>query len=320
MREAGLPLVVSDIQGENYLVLSSKGLVRAVYPETHRVDIETEDGSYLPYALVIGPYMPEIYRDGEVASHVTYLHMQGQAEAICFPETHRRLIGPQDAQALRDQPERRYYHTHGYIFRSGDITIRVTTQGMVVLETEQNDYISLDTQTREVHIHAPTVFVGTDEQHNRIEYEQDDSVRVFQPLVILGTETGDRIEYHDQDHVYVATPQCLIGQTAQPDADGLTYIANSLIHLVSTVIKLTATEAITLDPPRLNFGNANATEHVMLGDSWMALFNAFVTLFNNHVHSNVQAGPGTSGPPTTPTVPMTTAQLSDIAFVSKTGS
>jgi len=235
---------------------------------------------------------------------------------------HRRLLGPQDTPegaAGASQPERRYFHTHGYIFRHGDVTVRLTDDNRYVIETEQGDYIILNTQERQIRLHAPTVFVGTDEEHNRIEYEQDEAIRAFNPLVILGTEAGDRVEYRDQGHVQVVTPQCFIGQTGEPDADGITYLADSLIHLVSDIIKLTATTAITLDPPRLNFGNANATERVMLGDSWMALFNAFVTLFNAHTHTNVQNGIGTSGIPTTPTVPMTTAQLSDIAFVSKTG-
>jgi len=322
MREAGLPIPVPDVHGEQALLTGSRGVVRAVYPDRWRVDIEADDGSLLTEALVIGPYFPDVHQDGEAPSHVGYFHVGGGPDTFCWPMPHRRLLGPHDTpadSADTGEPERRYFHRHGFIFRSGDITIRVTHQGMVVLETEKNDYISLDTVTREVHIHAPTVFLGTDEQGNRIEWEQDESLRGFSPLVILGTETGDRIEYRNEGHVHVVTPQCCIGQTGVQDADGITYLANALLHLVSTVIKLTATESITLDPPRLNFGNANATEHVVLGDALMGLYNAFVTVFNGHQHSNVQNGGGTSGPPTTATAAMTSAQLSDICFVSKTG-
>lgn len=323
MREAGLPLLLPDMRGDRAFVSGSKGVVRAVYPDLWRVDIETEDGALLTRVLVIGPYFPELHKDGDAPSHVGYFFVRGMPDALCWPMPHRRLLGPQDSlpdQPGQSQPERRYFHTHHYIFRSGEVTVRITNDNRLVLETEQGDYILLDTQRREIHLHAPSVWVGTDEQHDRIEYEQDDSIRAFMPLILLGTETGTRLEYQRDDHVSVVTPQYFVGQTGQPDADGITYLANSLIHLVSTVIKLTATEAITLDPPRLNFGNANATEHVMLGDAFMTLYNAFVTLFNTHQHSAVQTGGGVSGPPTTPTAPMSSSQLSDVAFVSKTGA
>lgn len=321
MREAGLPPLYANPHGEAFLLTGAKAVVRAVYPETNRVDIETEDGSFLTQVLVIGPYFPEVHTDSEAPSHVGYLHVRGQAEAFCWPMPHRRLLGPQDQlkSDSGDQPERRYYHVHHYAYRLGDVTVRLTRDNRYVIETEQGDFIILDTDRREIRLHAPTIFMGNDEENNRVEYQQDDSIRAFNPLVILGTETGDRIEYRDQQEILAVTPKCVIGQTAVQDSDGITYLANSLIHLVSTVIKLTATEAITLDPPRLNFGNANATEHVMLGDAFMGLYNAFVTVFNAHQHSNVQTGGGVSGPPTTSTSAMSSAQLSDIAFVSKTG-
>ena len=322
MREAGLPIPRTDVHGEQGFVSMSQGVVRAVHPERWRVDIETADGSLLTEVLVVGPYFPEVHADADAPSQVGYMHVRGQADALCWPLPHRRLRGPHDTtqrDAPEGEPERRYFHRHGYIFRHGDITVRLTDDNRYVIETEQGDYIILKTDEREIRLHAPTVFVGTDEEHNRIEYQQDDSIRAFQPLVILGTETEDRIEYRDTGHVQVVTPKCFIGRTGEQDADGITYLAGTIIHLVSDIIKLTATTAITLDPPRLNFGNANATEHVMLGDAFMALYNAFVTLYNGHTHSNVQNGGGVSGAPTVPTTAMSSAQLSNIAFVSKTG-
>lgn len=323
MREAGLPLLADDSHGESFLHFGSKGVVRTLHPDLWRVDLETDEGAVLTYVPVVGPFFPELHQDGEAPSYVGYMHFRGTAHAFCWPLTYRRFLGPKDVptdQAAQPQPERRYYHLHGYLLRHGDITMRITNDHRLVLETEQGDYIELNTQTREIRLHAPSVFVGTTEQGaSQIEYEQDDSIRAYAPLVLLGSEVGDRIDYRDHGHVHIVTPQCLIGQTGQPDMDGITYLANTLLHLVSPVIKFTAAQSITLDPPRLNFGNANATERVMLGDSWMALFNAFVTLFNAHTHSDVQNGGGVSGPPTTATGPMTTAQLSDIAFVSKTG-
>jgi hypothetical protein len=323
MREAGLPLLVSDVQGEQTLVLSSKGVVRAVYPDLNRVDIETEDGAYITKALVLGPYFPEVHLDGDAPAHVTYLHVRGRPEAFCWPETHRRLLGPQDTlegQAGESQPERRYYHLHHYIFRVGDITVRISRDNRFVIETEQGDYIQFDQGLREIRLHAPTMRVGTDEeQGNRLEYQQDESFRAFNPLVMLGTETEDRIEYIQDQSVKIVTPQCVIGHTGVPETDGITYLENSLVHIISQAIKLTATSSITLDPPRINIGNANATERLVLGNALLALYNSFVTIFNAHQHGNVQNGAGVSGAPTTPTVAMTTTQLSDVAFVSKTG-
>lgn len=296
MREAGLPPLYQDTLGEQFLLTGSKGVVRAVYPDTNRVDIETEDGSLLSQVLVCGPYFPEVHTDAEAPSHVAYLHSGGRAEALCWPISHRRLLGPRDTlkgDGGQEQPERRYFHTHGYILRFGDITVRLSRDNKYVIETENDDYIVIDSDKREIELRAPTVFLGTDDA-TRIEYQRDKEVRVLSPKILLGDQ-------------------------ALMDTDGLTYIKDQLIHLVSDVIKLTATTAITLDPPRLNFGNANATEHVVLGDALMALYNAFVTIFNAHGHSNVQNGPSVSGAPTTPATPMSSAQLSDIAFISKTG-
>jgi len=294
MREAGLPLVMLDIHGEHTLVLGSKGVVRKVHPERNRVDIETEDGSYLREVLVQGPYFPEVHQDGVAPSHVTYLHIRGQAEAFCWPETHRRLLASTDMladQTGTSQPERRYFPQHHYIFRVGDITVRISRDNRFVVETEAGDYIILDRKAREIRLHAPSVFLGTTTDQNRVEFQQDDSFRAFNPLVLLGTENGDRIEYRDGQEIILQAP----------------------------IIKLTATGEIILDPPTLKFGNENANEPLVLGNAWLALYNAFITLFNAHVHTNVQTGGGVSGPPQTTSPGMTSAQLSDIAYVSKTG-
>jgi hypothetical protein len=296
MSEAGLPLMIEHAHGDRAFYSGSKGVVRALYPDLWRVDIETEDGSLLSHALVIGPYFPELHADGEAPSHVGYMYMRGVADALCWPMPHRRLLGPQDSpkgQEGQSQPERRYYGLHNFIFRSGDITWRITKDQRFVLESEQGDYIYYDQNTREIRLHAPTVFVGT-EKETRLEVERDKEIRFVMPKILRG-------------------------DTALPDQDGLTYIKDTLIHLVSDAIKLTANSSITLDPPRINIGNANATQRVVLGDLLMAFLNAFFVLYNGHQHTNVQTGGGISGAPTAAAAPMTSAQLSDIAFVSKAG-
>jgi hypothetical protein len=292
--EAGLPLAVADMHGETALFASAKGVVRAVHPERWRVDLEAEDGSLLTEVLVIGPYFPEVHKDGDAPSQVVYLHSRGNPDAFCWPLPHRRLLAPDDAppgQAGQSQPERRYFHTQGYVFRLGDITVRLTTDNRYVIETEDGDYVLIDKQRREIHLHAPTVFVGTDEQGNRVEYQQDDSIRAYAPLVLIGTETDDRIEY-------------LKGQQ---------------ITLQAPIIKLTATGEIVIDPPTIKFGNENAAEPLVLGNQWLAFFNHFITLYNAHVHTGVQSGTGVSGTPQTSAAGMTSAQLSDICYVSKDG-
>jgi hypothetical protein len=295
MREAGLPPVYQDTLGEQFLLTGSKGVVRAVYPDTNRVDIETEDGSLLTQVLVCGPYFPEVHTDAEAPSHVAYLHSGGRAEALCWPISHRRLLGPRDTlkgDGGQEQPERRYFHTHGYILRFGDITVRLSRDNKYVIETEHDDYIVIDSDKREIELRAPTVFLGTDDA-TRVEYQRDKEVRVLSPKILLGDQ-------------------------ALMDTDGLTYIKDQLLHLVSPLIKLTADEVV-VDPVSIKLGNANASERLMLGDLFMAFYNMFVNLFNGHTHSNVQNGPSVSGPPTTPTAAMTDALLSDIARVSKTG-
>jgi hypothetical protein len=294
--EAGLPRMYEHVQGDRAFFSGSKGVVRALYPDLWRVDIETDDGSLLNHALVVGPYFPELHKDGEAPSHVGYCYVRGMPDVLCWPMPHRRLLGPDDSPTGEEgqgQPERRYYALHNFIFRSGDITWRITKDQRFVLESEAGDYIQYDQQTREIRVHAPTVFIGT-EDATRLEYQQDEVVRILMPKI-------------------------LVGDQALMDTDGLTYIKDTIIHLVSSIIKLTASDEIILDPPRIRIGNANASEHLVLGDQWMALYNAFVALFNGHQHSNVQNGAGISGPPTTPTAAMSSAQLSDIAFVSKTG-
>jgi hypothetical protein len=293
--EAGLPMQTLDIHGEQALLTGAKGVVRAVHPERRRVDIETEDGSLLTEVLVIGPYFPEVHVDAQAPSHVVYLHARGQPDAFCWPTPHRRLLGPQDSPkdaGGQEQPERRYFHTHGYIFRHGDVTVRLTDDNRYVIETEQGDYIILDTQQRQIRLHAPHVFVGTDDeaQANRVEFEQDESFRAFNPLILLGTETGDRIEYRDKAEIILQAP----------------------------IIKITANEVI-VDPVSIKLGNENANEPLVLGNTWLALYNAFIALFNSHQHTNVQTGGGLSGPPQTASPGMTSAQLSDIAYVSKDG-
>jgi hypothetical protein len=295
MREAGLPILTLDIHGEQALLMGSKGLVRAVYPDTNRVDLETEDGSYLTQVLVIGPYFPEVHKDGEAPSHATYLHVRGQAEAFCWPETHRRLLGPRDTlrgDAGDSQPERRYFHLHGYILRFGEVTVRLTRDNRYVVETEAGDYLLINAQTREIELHAPTVYMGTDNA-TRAEYQQDTHFRVVMPNIFMGDQ-------------------------ALPDTDGYTYIKDTLIHLMAPLIKLTADE-IVLDPTHIKLGHHNATERVMLGDLWKAFFNVFIELFNAHQHTNVQIGPSFSGPPAVPAPPMDDSMLSDVTHVSKTG-
>lgn len=292
-REAGLPRMEMHLDGDRHLFVCSQGVVRTVYPERWSVDLETAEGSLLTDVKVIGPFFPELHEDAVKPAHVGYMHIRGTIHAFCWPLTHRRLLGPTDqlkGEEGQEQPERRYFHLHGYIVRSGDVTVRITHDHRYVVETEQGDYIQVDTQAREVRVHAPTVFIGT-EHDSRIEYQRDDKVNVISDQIYLGTLVDDRMEYVKGQHIILQAP----------------------------LVKVTAEQQIILDPPQIKLGNENATERLILGDLFMALYNGLITLFNTHQHTNVQTGGGLSGPPSSSAASMTAAHLSDIAHVSKDG-
>jgi hypothetical protein len=266
-------------------------VVRAVYPDIWCVDVEPQAGGLLRYVQVYGDVLPHVHADRQRPSYVTLWHRGGEMQDVwCRPVTWRQFHGPEKS----GEEEKRYYHKHLQIERVGDITIRITPDNRIYLfDAETGDYCLYESETRTFHVIAPHIFLGSDEE--------------------------DRIEYHQEDEVRVVIPKCLVGATAIQDADGITYLANTMIHLVSSLIKLTASDAIILDPPQIKLGNANASEQLLLGNAWMTFFNTFITLFNAHQHTNVQNGGGVSGAPSTATPAMTNALLSDIARVSKTG-
>jgi hypothetical protein len=321
-REAGLPPLIGDDRAERHLLLGSKGVVRAVYPDLNRVDIETEEGSLLTKVMVLGPYFPEIHQDNDRPSHVAYLHVRGAADAICWPITFRRLLSPTDPVPQGDgdtPPERRRYDTHHYIHRNGDMTIRITRDNRVVIESEKGDYFQLDQDAREVRIHAPSVFLNT-EDGVRVEVQRDDEyIKGIATHVYVGTDTATRIQYDQDDQIQMVMNKIFLGATGLQDQDGITYLAGAIIHLVSSVIKLTASSQIVLDPAQVLLGSNGADQQVILGNLFMAFLNTFLTLFNGHTHTGVQGGGGTSGAPTTSTPLMDTSVLSDAVFASKTG-
>lgn len=295
MREAGLPAWTSDVYGDRALFSGSKGVVRAVHPAQWRVDIETEEGSFLTDVLVIGPYFPELHADGDSPSHVGYFYVRGMPDALCWPMPHRRLLGPTDeikGQEGQSQPERRYYALHNFIFRSGEITWRITKDHRFVLESESGDYIQYDTQRREFRVHGPTVFIGT-EQETRIEYEQDDVVRIVMPKILMGDQ-------------------------ALPDQDGYTYVKDELVHIMSNVVRLTGQTSIILEAPHIYGGSSLAAQRMILGNLFQEYTNTVVKpMIDAHVHGNVQNGPSVSGAPTTPYPAMPDSTLSIIGKLSE---
>jgi hypothetical protein len=307
LREAGLPQVTPDTGGEHGRYGIYKGIVRAVYPDVRRVDIEPEFGGLLRQAIVQGEVLPEVHIDTERPSHVLFAHINGNIhDVVCWPIDWRRTFGPETTD---DGHERHFYHRNQQIRRVGDITVRITPDNRAYLiDAETNDYIEYDMNTRTVHVIAPHVFIGTNDE--------------------------TRIEYHADQEVRVLIPKCLIGATAVQDQDGISYLQHQLIHLVSDLmvkatagaeinliaplIKLTA-ESIILDPVNIKLGHAGATERLVLGDLFRTFLNLFLALYTGHTHTGVQTGVGTSGPPTVAATPMDESMLSDIAHVSKSG-
>lgn len=293
-REAGLPLQRLDVGGGHERYNQEIGVVRAVYPDIMCVDIQPQSGGMIYKAQLADHVLPHVHIDGERPSYVEFWHRGGEIQDVWCREVHwRSFVGPE----ATDAEEKRAYHKHLKIERRGDITIRITPDNRYyIMDSEKNDYIEYDQNTREVKVIAPHVYLGTDTQ-NRIELHTE------------GTLT---------DQVRIVIPKALIGATAVEDADGITYKVGEILHLVSNLIKLTA-QTIVLDPVSIKLGHANATERVPLGDVLLATMNAFRTLFNAHTHSNVQNGLGVSGIPTTPAAALTDAVLSDVARVSKSG-
>jgi hypothetical protein len=250
-----------------------------------------------------------------------YLPMRGAADGVAFPITFRRLMSPLDPAPQSDNgdtPERRYYHTHGYIYRHGKITVRHTYDHRWVLEGENGDYIQYDEEAREIRCHAPSVFVGT-EDDTRIEYQRDEYIKAIMPHIYLGTDTEDRFQYDQSDQAQLVIPKFFMGQTGIQDADGISYVAGVVLHLVSSLIKLTADE-IVLDPVNVKLGGAGATEQAVLGNLLLTLWTAAKALFDGHVHTGVQTGSGSTAVPTTQFPAMTGAHLSDVVHISKDGS
>jgi hypothetical protein len=269
-REAGLPRLVSDEGAPTNLMYMAKGVVRAVYPDEWRVDIETDHGGMLHKAVVLSPYLPPVHQDLVQPSHVYFVHAYGHAaDAICWPLTFRRLLDPEreltkeegkndhsqrdrgdtsDSEGEGDEPSRHFYNLHVYCQRAGDITIRITDDNKWVVESEAGDTIRYDQKKREVDVLAPTVRIGSME-HTRVEYVRADHVHVVMPDIRLGTPTSE--------------------------------------------------------------------QQVILGNLWQQFYNAFVDLFNQHRHRNVQPGGGLSGPPFQFTNHMEDDLLSDITRTQK---
>jgi hypothetical protein len=305
LREAGLPLVTTDMGGEHNRYGIYKGIVRAVYPDVRRVDIEPEQGGLLRQAIVQGEVLPEVHIDTERPSHVLFAHINGNIhDVVCWPIDWRRTFGPETTD---DGHERHFYHKNQQIRRVKDITVRITPDNRIYIwDAESEDYAVYDMNERTFHVLAPHIFLGSDNE--------------------------TRYEYHRGEEIRMVIPKALVGEQAVADTDGITYLAQQLIHLLSAIqvkatagaeinliaplIKLTA-DSVVVDPVNIRFGHANATERLILGDLWKAFYNVFITLFNSHSHTNVQNGLSSSGPPVVPASLMDDSTLSTIAKISQ---
>lgn len=311
-REAGLPKLTDDTGGVYRRYGRKMGVVRAVYPELWRVDIESEDGGLLRMALVDDDQFPETHIDTERPSFVEYWYADGHAGDVrCHVQPFRRLAGPEAADAA----EKRRFDKNQMIRRVQDITTRITPDSRhYITDSEAGDIAMYSQPARTFHFLAPHHFVGTDDA-NRVELHTEgkstDQFRLVIPKALIG-----RLAIQDEDGISYTADQLVHLRSTQE----VRATAGSLVHLIAPTIKLSATGSIVLDPPKIYLGNANATEHAVLGDLFMALFNNLINIFNNHVHTGVQVGAGTTGVPTTPATSMTSTQLSDIVTVSKSGS
>jgi hypothetical protein len=211
-REAGLPKLVPDTGAFVTALRLAKGVVRKVYPELWRVDLEAEDGGIIHKAVVMGPHLPPVHKDLEQPSHVYFMHANGHAaDAVCWPLTFRRFLDPErdltkeqgknprsqkergdlaDSEGEDDEPPQHFYHTHVYAQRLGDITINVTDDNTWVIKSESGDQIRLNQERREIDLLAPTIRLGSME-HTRIEYVRGERVHIVMPEILLGTPESD---------------------------------------------------------------------------------------------------------------------------------
>jgi hypothetical protein len=282
LREAGLPRLYTDANSGLHREAFSKGVVRRVYPDLWRVDIESEVGGLIHKALVIGPHLPPIDQGAEQPSHVVFTQIQGHVDdVICWPLTFRRFFGPETP----NEEEHHYYQVHLHCERAGNITVRVTDDGRWVIESEEGDYIALKTDTREIRVIAPAVYLGR-------------------------VEDGPRIEYQDDDVVKVIIPRLQVGNEENQLTAGIDYRAGEALYLRAPLIKLTA-ERIVLDPVAIQLGSEDAEERAILGDLFQQFWAQAKALFDAHVHSGVQVGGGTSNVPTTTWPAMSNDLLSE---------
>jgi hypothetical protein len=295
-REAGLPRALPDTEGLHTRFGLYKGVVRAVYPALNRVDIEPELGGLVTKALVVGDIFPELHADTERPQHVVFAYLEGNiADPVCFIIPYRRMMGPDDGSGA-DEKDRHRYDKNQQIYRVKNITVRITPDDKIYLfDAESDDYLMYDMGARTLHAMVPHVFLGTD--------------------------TDDRFELHTgdpttQDRARLVIPKYFLGKTGIQDQDGITYIADTILHLASPAIKLTA-EEVVVDPVSIKFGNAAATEPLILGHLFQAFLDTFLVLFNAHQHTNVQTGGAVSGPPSIQTPLMPSSTLSTIAKLSE---
>lgn len=294
--EAGLPSRAPDEDGIYNRYGHGLGVVRAVNPRLWCVDVEPQEGGMLRAVQVEGDVLPEVHTNTDNPQYVVYWFMDGNLQdPWCRPLHWRRLRGPESD----DQPEKRKYHEHLQIQRVGDMTIRISKDGKKIwlYDAESGDYALYDQAARTFHVIGPHVFLGSDDK-DRLEYHSD-------PQAPANAQ------------VRLVIPKFFMGKLGLQDTDGISYTP-TLLHLMSTAIKLTATDSITLDPPHIYFGTGSATQRIVLGDALKDYINLTVkAMIDAHVHTGVQTGSGTSGPPTTPFPAMPDSTLSTIARISE---
>lgn len=188
----GVAPLVEDDHAEHRQLQNGMGIVKKVYAEERRIDVEDQQGGILHKVLVLGPHLPPVHVDDDCPSYVVLLPLHSHAEDLAaFPLVWRRLKAPQDVKNGSQEKERHLHAIHVHCERAGDITIRVTDDNRYLVETEHDDYIEIDQELRTIGVIAPTVFIGT-KQDTRIEYVEDEHVHVVISDIRLGKADADQ--------------------------------------------------------------------------------------------------------------------------------
>lgn len=159
--------------------------------------------------------------------------------------------------------DREYMQHYGY-------TSRPLPGAELVIVNEGNHYLA----------------IASDDRRYRIAIENGE--------VCIYTDEGDHIRFKRGMEIYIESGNKL-NAVIENEVDITTQVAlvnaSTSCTVISPVVQVTAETSCQVTSPVINLGGDRDSLRELIDERLMAIFN-------NHVHSGVDAGSGTSGPPT----------------------